>query len=1084
MVRAFVVCTTFRFFVRTRARIRPGRATARHPYSTTKFNLVMNQLRLLFVVLLVAVFHTVGAQTITGTITDNEGVPLIGASVLVDGTTTGTVTDLDGRFTLNLPANTESLTVTYTGFQTLKVALITGQEVYDITLLEAATSLDQVVVTAAGIERQKRDLGYSVATIGGDEIGTVRETNVVNSLQGKVSGVQISQQSGNLGGSTKILIRGINSLGGSNNPLWVVDGVPIFDNNVTTGSQITGGFDTGNRAQDINPDDIESITVLKGANAAALYGSRAANGAIVVTTKKGGTGNRANITFNSTFRADAPLRLPSFQNTYGPGSIGRFDSDDLDGWGPAITGQTVTTRADEEITLNANPDNVDDFYENGSTLINNLAIGGGSENSNYRFSLTSLNQDGIFPGQELDRFTLGLNAGQKFDQKISSSFGLNLVRTTSSGRVAQGGNDPNVLTSLVNSLPRSTNIDTLRNYIRTNAAGEVEQLNSLNETTNNPYWVALENQFNTETDRVFGNFALTYEPLFWLDFTGRVGVDFITDNRFRNNRKGTIQRFQGDFTDDRIEQRQLDYNFLATAANELGGGFFLKGILGFNYNTRVFERLTNNATNLFVDDLYSTGNAEVNAVVNDFSERRLFGLYGDVTLSYNDYLSLNFTGRNDWSSTLPLDNNSYFYPSVGLSFVFTDAFDLSNSVLSYGKLRSSFAQVGGDTDPYQLDFNYNPDTEAFGQFGTATTFPFNGRLAFLGSRTIPPENLVPESVNSFEVGTELQFFAGRLGLDLTYYNVVTKDQILAIPIPESTGFEFQRLNVGQTSNKGFEITLNATPVLTDKFSWNSLVTFTRNEFIVDELQEGTERLVINSGFNSLQIVAEPGKPFGLFANTFQRAEADADLPLEDQRILVDPRTGLRLSGENQRIGDVFPDFIAGWTNNLNFGNFNFRFTFDWRDGGLLFSNTVSDLRGSGLAEETEMFRQNAVIDRAAFIQEADGTVRPNDIPVTPEAFWGNYSSGNITEQSIFDASFIKLREIALNYTLPANLLENIPVRSLTLGLEARNLAILYSEIPHIDPETNLFGSANDGAGIEFNGPPTTRTMGVNLRVGF
>jgi TonB-linked SusC/RagA family outer membrane protein len=1043
----------------------------------------MNLTKLCVWVLLLFGCGALHAQTITGTVKDSEGIPLIGASILAEGTTTGTVTDLDGQFTLTLPANTEVLVISYTGYTTLETPVITGQEVYDLVLLESATSLDEVVVTAAGIERQKRDLGYSVATISGDEVGTVRETNIVNSLQGKVSGVQISQQSGNLGGSTKILIRGVNSLSGNNNPLWVVDGVPIFDSNIATGSRITGGFDTGNRAQDINPDDIESISVLKGANAAALYGSRAANGAIIVTTKKGGSGNRANITFNSTLRADTPLRLPDFQNEYAQGGAGRYNLDNLNGWGPRIDGQMVENINGDEVALQAYPDNVSDFYETGSTLINNLAIGGGSDKSNYRFSMTSLNQEGIFPGSELDRITLGLNAGQKFDQKISSSFGINLVRTTSAGRVAQGGNDPNVLVPIINNFPRNLDIATIRNYID-ESSGVGEQLNNLSPNTNNPYWIANENQFTTETDRLFGNFALTYEPLFWLDFTGRVGVDFITDNRFRTNRKGTLGRLPGDFTDDRIEQRQLDYNFLATAANEIGDDFFIKGIVGFNYNTRVFERLENFAQNLTVDELYSTGNAEVNNVQNDFSERRLFGLFGDVTLTYRDFLSLNVTGRNDWSSTLPLDNNSYFYPSVGMSFVFTDAFNIESDVLSFGKLRSSYAEVGGDTGPYQLAFNYFPQTDAFGQFGTATTFPFDGRLSFSGPNTIPPAGLLPESVNSFEIGTELQFFEGRFGIDATYYNVITKDQILAVPVPESTGFSFQRLNVGQTSNEGFELTINATPVQTDAFSWNSLITVTRNEFIVDELSPGTDRLVINSGFNSLQIVAEPGKSFGLYANTFARVEADSSLALADQRVLVDPNTGLRQAGENQRIGDVFPQWITGWTNNINFKGLNFRFTFDYREGGLLFSNTVADLRASGLAAETAVNRDGSLIDTDAFIQEADGTLRPNDIPVTAQAFWGNYSDGSITENSIFEASFIKLREVALNYSLPSTILESVPFTTVTIGLEARNLAILYSEIPHIDPETNLFGSANDGAGIEFNSPPTTRTFGVNLRLGF
>ena len=1043
----------------------------------------MHVKQLLLLVLLLAGFGAAQAQTITGTVKDAEGTPLIGASIQVVGTTTGTVTDLDGNFTLSLPANTEQLVLTYTGYTTLEVPILTGKTTYDITMLESAATLDQVVVTAAGIERQKRDLGYAVTTIGGDEVGTVRETNVVNSLQGKVSGVQISQQSGNLGGSTKILIRGVNSLSGNNNPLWVVDGVPIFDSNVATGSRITGGFDTGNRAQDINPDDIESISVLKGANAAALYGSRAANGAIIVTTKKGGKGGKAQVTFNSTLRADQVLRLPDFQNEYAQGSNGRYDLDNLNGWGPRIDGQTVTNLQGEEVALQAYPDNVKDFYETGQTLINNLAIGGGTERSNYRFSMTSLNQQGIFPGSELDRFTLGLNAGQKFDQKISSSFGLNLVRTTSGGRVAQGGNDPNVLTPIINNFPRNLDLNTITDYID-ESSGVGEQLNALTEMTNNPYWIANENQFNTEVDRVFGNFQLTYEPLFWLDFTGRVGIDFLADNRFRSNRKGTLGRVQGDFTDDRIEQRQLDYTFLATAANELGGKFFLKGILGVNYNTRVFERLLNFAQNLTVDELYSTGNAEVNNVTNDFSERRLFGVFGDVTLTYDDFLSLNITGRNDFSSTLPLDNNSYFYPSVGLSFVFTDAFAIESDILSYGKLRSSYAEVGGDTGPYQLDFNYTPQTTAFGQFGTATSFPFDGVLAFSGPNTIPPEGLRPESVNSFEIGTELQFFGGRLGLDATYYKVVTKDQILAVPIPESTGFSFQRLNVGQTTNEGYEFELNFTPVKTRNFTWNSLLTFTKNRFLVDELSPGTDRLVINSGFNSLQIIAEPNRSFGLYANTYARVAADSSLALADQRVIVDPETGLRQTGENQRIGDVFPNFIAGWTNNINIKGFNIRFTLDYRDGGLLFSNTVADLRSSGLAAETLIGRDGSLIDRNAVIVEADGSVRPNDIPVTAQQFWGNYSDGNVTENSIFDASFIKLREVAFNYTLPASLLTKLPFANVTFGLEARNLAILYSEIPHIDPETNLFGSANDGAGIEFNSPPTTRTFGANLRIGF
>ncbi|MEM0993236.1 MAG: SusC/RagA family TonB-linked outer membrane protein [Bacteroidota bacterium] len=1030
---------------------------------------------LLAFALLFTIGNLLAQRTISGTVLDNDGVPLIGATVLALGTTTGTVTDVDGTYSVNIPAAATQLQASYTGYQSVVMDLTTSSVVDFV--LSPGVVIDEVVVTAAGIERQRKDLGYAVTTIQSDELTVARETNITNALQGKVSGVQITSQSGNLGGSSKILIRGVNSLSGNNNPLWVVDGVPIFDSNISTGSRITGGFDVGNRAQDINPDDIESISILKGAAAAALYGSRAANGAIIVTTKKGGKGSKAQISFNSTLRFDQPLRLPDFQNEYAQGNDGKYNLETLNGWGPRIDGRQIEDFTGETSSLDAFPDNVRDFYETGQLLINNLAIGGGDENNNYRFSLTSLNQTGIFPASELDRYTLSFNAGSKLAQKVNSSFGVNLVRSTRGGVAAQGANDPNVLSSLVNSFPRNLDVSKLTPWID-ESTGVGEQLNPLTAMTNNPLWIANENRADVETDRLFGNFQITYEPLFWLDFTGRLGYDFVVDDRFFSNRKGTVDRIEGDFIEDKIQQRQIDFNFLASAKTDIADDFFIKAIAGFNYNTRVLERTTVTAQELTVEELFSFGNVNVANPVNDFTERRLFGFFGDITLTYKDYLSLNLTGRNDWTSTLPLNNNSYFYPSASLAFTFTDAFNMSDKILSFGKARISYAQVGGDTDPYQLAFNYNPQTTAFGQFGTATTFPFNGSLAFAGPGTIPPDDLRPESVNSFEVGTELQFFGGRFGIDFTYYNVVTDDQILALTIPESTGFTSRRQNIGKTSNEGFEFEINTRIIDTDDFKWNSLITFTQNRFVVEELAEGVDRLLINSGFNSLQVIAEPGKQYGLYGNKFRRASSDSTA------IIVDPNTGLRQTGENERLGNVFPNFIAGWTNSITYKGLALRFTLDYRDGGLLYSETVQSLRASGLAAETAVNREQAYIDTEAFIENPDGTLSPNNIPTNVESFWQTYSAGNIAEGSVFDASFIKVREVGLFYTLPSRWLENSPIKSLSLGFEARNLAILYSAIPHIDPETNLFGSANDGAGIEFNSPPTARSYGANLRVRF
>jgi TonB-linked SusC/RagA family outer membrane protein len=1035
--------------------------------------LAMQKLLLLFASLFFLSTGLSAQRTVSGKVSAEDGSPLLGASVFVKGSTTGTITSTDGFYQIPVPEGPVFLNASYIGYSTEEIEL-GASNLVDFTLIYDVVQIDEIVVTANGIERQRKDLGYAVSTIDGEELIVVRDGNILAALQGKTSGVQITRQTGNLGGSTKILIRGINSLGGNNNPLWVVDGVPVFDDNISTGNLQVRGFDVGNRAQDINPDDVESISILKGAAAAALYGSRAANGVIIVTTKRGKQGSNSTVSINSSIRFDSPYRLPDFQNEYAQGLNGKYDVRFLNGWGPGIDGRTVTDFTGEEVALTAYPDNVRNFYETGQTLINNFAVSGANDNNDYRISFTALNRTGIYPGSKLNRYTIALNTGMKFSSNVSSRFGINLVRTNTEGNVSQGGGGQ---TQLINSFPRNLDSDKLIPWID-ESTGQGQQINPLTPITNNPYWLAYENEFTTEVDRTFGNLELKYEPVFWIDIVSRLGFDFVVDDRFRSDRKGTIGNLEGDFTNDLIQQRQLDYNLLASANKDLGSGFFLKAVAGFNYNSRVFERTTINSEGLTVGQLFSYGNVTLNTPTNDFSERRLFGLYTDITLSFREWLSLNLTGRNDWSSTLPMNNNSYFYPSASVAFDFTDAFDISNDILSYGKLRVSYAQVGNDADPYQLAFTYTPRSGTFGQFGTSTTFPFNGTLGFSGTNTIPPENLRPESVNSFEVGTELQFFKGRLGLDVTYYNVKTDDQILAISLPHSTGFFFKRQNIGVTSNKGFELELSADIFKFKNFTWNTLITFTKNNFIVEELAEGLDRLQIQGGVSGITIIAEPGESYGYYGNKFRRAVSDST------RIIVDPLTGLRLPGDDGRLGDIYPNFIAGWTNNLFWKGLNLRFTIDWRDGGMMLSQTVKTLRRSGLAIETAVNREGAYIDSEAWIEDENGNLRPNDIPVRMQDFWQSYSNGNIAEGSMFDAGFIKMREIGLFYTLPAKIVDRMPLKGLTFGIEALNPFMIYSNIPHIDPETNHFGSANDGAGVEYNSPISAKSIGANLKITF
>ncbi len=1036
-----------------------------------------NKLLILFALIFLCAFAYAQERTITGKVTSGEDdSSLPGVSVVVKGTTTGTITNIDGDYTITLTTGADTLVFSFIGFESQEV-VVASQSLINVTLQPKSTDLQEVVVTALGIEREARTLGYSISTIESEELTVARDANVINSLQGKVSGIQIASQSGNLGGSTKILIRGISSLSGSNQPLWVIDGVQLYNNNTITGDRISGGYDVGNRAQDLNPDDIASISILKGASASALYGNRGANGVILVTTKKGKATEKGKLSvqINSSVRTDSPIRLPSFQNEYGPGNVGKYDVlNGSAGWGPRINGQMVEDFTETVVPLEAYPNNTKEFYRQGLTLINNLSLGGASDKSDFRLSLTSLNQTGVLPAAELDRVNVNLNAGRKFSNNVSARFGLQAIRTTSSGRAAAGANDPNVLTNIINFWPRTTDISKLDPWI-----DEVtgEQINPLDNFTNNPYWIAYENQFTTEVDRIIGNIELDYNPLDWINARGRFSIDQLTDDRFRSNRVGTVGRETGDATMDIIQQQQITVDALLTVSRDIIDDLNVTGVFGYQLNQRRFERFTNNGSQLTITELFSTGNFAVNNPVNDFSLRRLYATFYDITFSYKDWLFLNTTGRNDWTSTLPTNNNSYFYPSVNLSFIFTDAFGISNDILSYGKVRGSWANVGGDTGPYQLDFLYFPDPEVFGQFGTDVTFPFNGVLGFNGPTTLPPPALLPENQVTYEFGAEFQLFNGRLGIDVTYYQINQEDQILALSVSESTGYSFSRTNAGETSNKGIEIEVTGQILKSEDFQWNVLYTFTQNKFEVVSLADGIDRLVINSGFNSTQVVAEPGESYQLFGNLFNRDSAT-------QQIIIDPLTGLRTQADPGPLGNIYPDFLMGLTNNFFWKGLNVRFTLDWREGGVIFSNTVGALRRAGLAEETTTNRQGTFIDNGV-IDNGDGTFRPNDVPVqNVESFWGRYASSSIAEGNTFDASFIKLREIGISYTLPRSIIDKTPFGTIQFGFEARNVAILHSNVPHIDPETNLFGSANDGAGIERGSVPSSRTFGVNLKLGF
>jgi len=1044
----------------------------------TKFNGIL-MLLLAFVVQ----FTFAQEKTISGTVTDDSG-PLPGVSVIIKGTTKGTETDFDGKYSIK--ANTGDILV-FSFIGMAKQEKTVGETNKVNVVLVANNILDEVVVTSLGIKRKAAELSYAISTVKSEDITVARETNVVDALQGKTSGVQITKQSGNLGGSSKILIRGISSLGGTNNPLWVVDGTPIFDSNISTGSRISGGFDVGNGASDINPDDIASISILKGANAAALYGSRASAGVIIITTKRGKQGNKASIKISSSVRFDNPLRLPKFQNEFGPGNndanqIPVYNLNGGTGWGPRITGQSLPDFTGATVALQAYPNNVKDFYETGVTLFNSISLSGAGENNDYRLGFSTQDRTGIAPASELKRRTITINTGRKFNDKLSSRFSASYIRTTSAGSVAQGANDPNVLSNLIyNSLPRTTDFSLFKPWVNPDGT----QRNAFSNTTNNPYWIANENRFDTQVDRLFGSAELTYKPKDWLNLLARVGYDFRNDVRFRNNRIGTLGRLTGDFTDDNIRQRQLTLDLIGTIKKDISKNLTFTFRGGYQLTQRFFDRIGDNASQLVIDGLYDPGNAITNAPFKDFSKRFIYGFYGETVFNYKEALALTLTARNDWSSTLPQFNNrnSYFYPSAGLSWLFSKSLNLEDSILNYGKLRFSVARVGVDTGFSQLLFTFNADTSYFGQFGTGGNFPFDGNPAFNGPNTIPAgNNLRAEQQTSYEAGIELEFFKGRIRFDGTAYRNVTTNQILPVPIPETSGFGFRVQNIGQVSNKGIEIELKTRVIKTENFNWDLNYNFTTNDFKVDALAPGVERLVINSGFNGSQVIAEPGESFGLYGNRFSRA-VDSDGNIIEDQIIVNSN-GLRTTGDNARLGDVMPDYTMGLTSQISFKNISLTTTFDLRQGGVIFSATTQSLRFNGVAAETA--DRTPFVDPNTFVQPGGpGTaVSPNTTPVQSVEDYFVANNGSIAEGSTFDASFIKLREIGLSYTFTSKMLEKTPIRGLKIGIEGRNVALLKSNVPHIDPEVGLFGSANDGAGIERGGLPTTRSIGFNIKLNF
>jgi TonB-linked SusC/RagA family outer membrane protein len=1047
--------------------------------------------KLLFVLLAVFVAGSLFGQTrqITGTVTskaDKQPIPAV--TVLVKGTQTGTTTGSDGVFSLSVRGATGVLSFSSVGYQKIDVP-ITSSNVYNVEMEVDVMNIDEVVVTALGISREKKTLGYAVQDINSAQLTEARDNNIVNALSGKIAGVQVTSGGSTVGASSRVVIRGNKSFAG-NEPLFVIDGTPIFNN--TTNLDGSGGIDWGNTASDLDPNNIESMTVLKGANAAALYGSRATNGVILITTKKGKDGRKLGVDFTTSMSFDNVAYLPKFQNEYGGGWNGEeylwkrdhpemsyqdyaktYGYNYVDGlgggvndswpinWGPRLDAGLLIDQwsTGPNSPWISRPDNYRDFFQTGTNAENSLSISSNGDKATGRLSFTDLNTKGIIDYTDQAQQTLNGSFTLKPTDRLTSTTNLTYLKKHSKNLPNNGYSGIGVDYAW---MQRDYDINyTKQIYKEKGNAGYIFP------DGDNPYY-NLRNLTGFDRDRLFGNSTLDFKLTDWMSVLGRVGIDFYNEYRkdiTQSGTQGNISRKRGG----QFNQTQFYFNEtnadLMLKFDKTIGDIRLDGIVGGNYRDVVSQSMYMAASDLTVPDLYTIANVKGNPSVTMNTNRKVVNsVFFAANGSFKNFLFLGVTGRNDWSSTLPAENRSYFYPSVSLGFDVTEALKIESEILNYAKLRGSWARVGGDAGAYQLTNTYSVGT-------------FNSISMFSPGLTFPPANLKPQITSSFEFGGDFRLWNNRLGLDVTYYDQTTVNQILSVATSLTTGYSAMRLNAGEISNSGIELMLTAKIIdQPDGLSWDMNVNWAKNKSIVNELYGDLESYRISNGFGGATTVGIPGQPWGvLWGLPYVRDSVSGKIVVGSDGIPLTTNVG-------KNLGNVTPDWTGGIRNTFNYKGLYFSFLIDMRKGGDFFSCTAWHAYPTGTYEITT---QNNVRESGMIVDavKEDGT--PNDIRVSAQDFYGGAWMWNNHEYSILDGTYIKLREVVLGYDFKVSKIKWI--QKMNLSVYGRNLAILYRDKSTaelgIDPEVGL-GGGDSGVGFENFQIPTTRSLGVKLRLSF
>ncbi|MGO4821922.1 MULTISPECIES: SusC/RagA family TonB-linked outer membrane protein [unclassified Flavobacterium] len=1050
---------------------------------------------LVLLVVLMAQLTFAQERTVTGVVSDNTGFPLPGVSVLIKGTTTGTQTDIDGKYALKASPS-QILIFSYIGMKSQE--LKASSTLVNVKLREDALELEGVLVTAFGIKKQKKSLGYATSNVSAKDLTEVTNTNVFESLSGKVAGVDITAPA-QVGASSKVVIRGFNSLSNSS-PLYIVDGTPI-SNGSAGSTSVSRSFDAGNGVSDIDPNNIESMTILKGAAASALYGSRAGQGVIIITTKSAKNNSKLSVELLHSTDFSEIARVPNFQDEFGQGWAGASNSNwagssntasnENGSWGPLFNGEVRPWGAILNNSQQIKPyvvlkNNFKEFYEIGNTYTNNVRVSGGGANSNFSLNFSDVNSNGIIPtnADSYKRRTLGVNAGMS-SEKLSVRASFNYVKKDQNAVNTGQGDDSgegNTMTQELLQVPRDISLVDLQDYTN----------NPYNNNSNyftpyatNPWWVVNENSTNIEGNRFYGNTNLAYTFNKEMSLSYQIGGDYrleriksygalVTYEPGSAQALGGANAIVGGVTERTNETVELDQNLNFNYNTTFSEDFTFNALLGLNANQRKFYSLAAAITTLDIPNFYELSNSSIKpAVGQSNSLRRSFGAYASFETGYKNRLFLTLTGRNDWTSTLPKGNNSYFYPAVNLSGIVVDNADY------FLKLRAAYAEIGNDTGVYQTQSSLIQGTASLGS--GSINLPIGGVNGYEFSGNLGNNELKPERTKEAEFGLETNLFNKRVNLDASLYNKKTEDLLFSRPLAASTGFNSQTGNILDVTNKGIELVLNVVPVRTQDFQWDMTTTFTKNKSEITRIAGETTKLPLASNYG-VTFNAVLGQPLGVFYASVPKVN---DLG----QYIVNATTGLyEVTDDEEKIGSSQRDFIMGFKNKFTYKNLVLAFGVDWKQGGEMYSYTkrLSHFVGNGI--ETTYNGRNTFIIPNSVVENTDGTYSENTKAVAFDQitnFYNTSSNPGIERTHVIDKTFVRLRDVSLTYNVPSSIFKNMGLTNASFSIYGKNLALWTpNENPYIDPELSTYGSGLLSEQGEFGANPSQRTYGASIKLTF